>query len=75
MLDLVFASYLLVLMPGWQLWKSLKNINKKKTPSPSGRTRLFRYFRSILTPVVNRQVGDKAALVFPAWHLAGEQHL
>lgn len=52
MLDLILASYLLVLLPGWQLWKSLKK-KEKENPLDSGMSpeRLVRNLVFILTPL------------------------
>lgn len=52
MLDLIFASYLLFLLPGWQLWKSLKKKNKD-APLDGGMSpeRLARNLVFILTPL------------------------
>lgn len=42
MLDLIFAGYLLFLLPGWQLWKSLKKKEDKPKPDAARRRVLFR---------------------------------
>jgi membrane protease YdiL (CAAX protease family) len=53
MLDWIFVSYLLFLMPGWQLWKSLKKKDATAKPrDDSGSARLFRNLRFILTPLL-----------------------
>lgn len=52
MLDLIFASYLLFLLPGWQLWKSLKKKEKDTTPDTGlSPERLVRNLVFILTPL------------------------
>ncbi len=42
MLDLIFAAYLLFLLPGWQLWKSLKKKVDKPKPDAARCRVLFR---------------------------------
>jgi membrane protease YdiL (CAAX protease family) len=54
MLDVLFASYLLVLMPGWQLWRSLKKKDAGEPEPIAGLTgeRFFRNLRFIIAPLV-----------------------
>lgn len=51
--DLFFASYLLFLLPGWQLWKSLKKKEKKLAPDAAKRGANFvKNLVFIISPLV-----------------------